>query len=135
MILAFITSNRAEKSAEAFHEQKIKGICVPEVSDHLRPISFQLWGVIRPFIMDCSSSCQVIITTMFLPRSSGAITHISNFSNLLVMCIQFLFLIFSTETESLVRLCWKIIFLRVGFYKQWKKIPWDPFLLISCIIN
>ena len=32
---------RAEKSAEEFREQKFKGMCVPDVSDQLRPIFFQ----------------------------------------------------------------------------------------------
>ena len=32
--------DRVEKSAEAFREQIFNGMCVPEVSDQLQPISF-----------------------------------------------------------------------------------------------
>ena len=55
--------HRAEKSAEAFREQKFKGLCVPEESKQLRTIFFQFWGVICPFIMDSSSSGLVTIAT------------------------------------------------------------------------
>ena len=33
-------SYRVEKSGEAFREQKFKGMCVPEISDQLRPYFF-----------------------------------------------------------------------------------------------
>ena len=35
------TLPRAEKSGEAFREQKFNGMCVPEVSDQLQAIFFQ----------------------------------------------------------------------------------------------
>ena len=50
---------RAEKSAEAFREQKFNKVCVPEVFNQLWPIFFHFWEVICPFTMDCSSSGQV----------------------------------------------------------------------------
>ena len=56
---ANLPPTRAEKSTEAFREQKFNGMCVPEVSDQLRHLFSHFGEVICPFIMDCLSSGRV----------------------------------------------------------------------------